>query len=540
MKKILTYLAVTLLLMQSSVCVVNAAAEAVESGTITISAKEAVTDTDQICTILTAYFEENGLDSACFYAETYDLHPEYAGKIIVEFNYADSIGTNYGIDYDHLMEYLIEQNIPKESIRVVPLLNGEPYVQETASDTKVDEKVLDAFASGAQSVEVYILYKDIPVGEISAWSREQAALYAETLDKNVYSEEEIVNMESAYYSETVTEALKKERNARTAEILTVIGVDTDSAICAENYPRLSCVLTKDQVETAKGNELVRRITLKSEWKSAEDLGITTAIPEVSGSTTTTTTIEETEKITDIEQIRSMLIAFVEENGLDARIVSDKEYPGYRPIVVEFNGDAEINAWAVLSDYIEEQNIDKFNINVVPIVDGKPITTANPDVENTTTTTTTTTIEETEKITDIEQIRSMLIAFVEENGLDARIVSDKEYPGYRPIVVEFNGDAEINAWAVLSDYIEEQNIDKFNINVVPIVDGKPITTANPDVENTTTTTTTTTTDGTNTDLPQTGNNSVTNSLIAIAALMLTVAGAGAVHSSGILRRKENEK
>ena len=438
MKKILTYLAVTLLLMQSSVCVVNAAAEAVESGTITISAKEAVTDTDQICTILTAYFEENGLDAACFYAETYDLHPEYAGKIIVEFNYADSIGTNYGIDYDHLMEYLIEQNIPKESIRVVPLLNGEPYVQETASDTKVDEKVLDAFASGAQSVEVYILYKDIPVGEISAWSREQAALYAETLDKNVYSEEEIVNMESAYYSETVTEALKKERNARTAEILTVIGVDTDSAICDENYPRLSCVLTKDQVETAKGNEFVRLITLKSEWKSA-DLGITTAIPEVSGSTTTTTTIEETEKITDIEQIRSMLIAFVEENGLDARIVSDKEYPGYRPIVVEFNGDAEINAWAVLSDFIEEQNIDKFNINVVPIVDGKPITTANPDVENTTTTTNTTT-----------------------------------------------------------------------------------------------------TDGTNTDLPQTGNNSVTNSLIAIAALMLTVAGAGAVHSSGILRRKENEK
>ena len=438
MKKILTYLAVTLLLMQSSVCVVNAAAETVDSDTITISAEETITDSDQICTILTAYFEENGLNAACFYAETYDLHPEYAGKIIVEFNYADSIGTNYGTDYDHLMEFLNEQNIPKESIRVVPLLNGEPYVQETASDTKVDEKVLDAFASGAQSVEVYILYKDIPVGEISAWSREQAALYAETLDKNVYSEEEIVNMESAYYSETVTEALKKERNARTAEILTVIGVDTDSAICAENYPRLSCVLTKDQVETAKGNEFVRLITLKSEWKSA-DLGITTAIREVSGSTTTTATTVGTEKITDIEQIRSMLIAFVEENGLDARIVSDKEYPGYRPIVVEFNRDAEINAWAVLSDYIEEQNIDKFNINVVPIVDGKPITTANPDVENTTTTTNTTTTVET-----------------------------------------------------------------------------------------------------NADLPQTGNNSMTNILLSVAALLLTAAGAGIVYSSSILRRKENEK
>lgn len=411
-------------------------AETTTAETTTAEA-EKITDIDQICTILTAYFEENGLDAVCFYAETYDLHPEYAGKVIVEYNYVDYIGMNYQIDRDHLMEYLIEQNIPKESIRVVTLLNGERYVPETASDTKVNENVLDAFASGAQSVEVYILYMDIPVGEISVWAKEQAAIYAETLDKNVYSEEEIVNMEFDYCAEIAVEALKKERNARTTEILTAIGVDPASATCDENYPRLSCVLTKDQVEAAKGNELVRRITLKSEWKSAEDLGITTEIAEVSDSTTTTTT-------------------------------------------------------AV-----------------------------------------------TMKITDIEQIRSMLIAFVEENGLDARIVSDKEYPGYRPIVVEYNLDAEMNAWAVLRDYIEEQNIDKHPINVVPIVDGIPITTATADVENTTTTTTTTTTDGTNTDLPQTGNNSVTNILISLAALLLTAAGAGIVYSSRILRRKKQD-
>ena len=168
-----------------------------------------------------------------------------------------------------------------------------------------------------------------------------------------------------------------------------------------------------------------------------------------------------------------------------------------------------------------------------------VTTATGIPEESGSTTTTTTAV-TMKITDIEQIRSMLIAFVEENGLDARIVSDKEYPGYRPIVVEYNLDAEMNAWSVLRDYIEEKNIDKYNINVVPIVDGIPITTATADVENTTTTTTTTTTDGTNTDLPQTGNNSVTNILISLAALLLTAAGAGIVYSSRILRRKEDEK
>ncbi|MCQ2435039.1 MAG: LPXTG cell wall anchor domain-containing protein [Oscillospiraceae bacterium] len=55
-----------------------------------------------------------------------------------------------------------------------------------------------------------------------------------------------------------------------------------------------------------------------------------------------------------------------------------------------------------------------------------------------------------------------------------------------------------------------------------------------------TTTTAATNGTDTDLPQTGNNSKTNILIAVGALLLTAAGAWAVASSGILRRKEDEQ
>lgn len=43
-----------------------------------------------------------------------------------------------------------------------------------------------------------------------------------------------------------------------------------------------------------------------------------------------------------------------------------------------------------------------------------------------------------------------------------------------------------------------------------------------------------------NLPQTGNNSMRNILIAVAALMLTAIGTKAVYSSGILRRKEDEK
>ncbi|MDE5763436.1 MAG: LPXTG cell wall anchor domain-containing protein, partial [Ruminococcus sp.] len=42
-----------------------------------------------------------------------------------------------------------------------------------------------------------------------------------------------------------------------------------------------------------------------------------------------------------------------------------------------------------------------------------------------------------------------------------------------------------------------------------------------------------------NLPQTGNNSVTNIVTALAALMMTIAGFAAVKFSGIFRRKENE-
>lgn len=60
------------------------------------------------------------------------------------------------------------------------------------------------------------------------------------------------------------------------------------------------------------------------------------------------------------------------------------------------------------------------------------------------------------------------------------------------------------------------------------------------ESASTATTTAATNGTDTDLPQTGNNSKTNILIAVGALLLTAAGAWAVASSGVLRRKEDEQ
>ena len=173
-----------------------------------------------------------------------------------------------------------------------------------------------------------------------------------------------------------------------------------------------------------------------------------------------------EKITDSDTIRELFAQYIAESDLDAKCVSDEAYPQYAgTVVIEFNSATSANRQIL--EFAEKNAIERTAFNLVPCADGSPIMTANPNADNT---------------TDIEQIRAMLIAFVAENGLDARIVSDKEYPGYRPIVVEFHQDAEINAWAAVCDYIEEQNIDKFNINVVPIIDGTPITTVNPQVKN----------------------------------------------------------
>ncbi len=240
MKKLFACFTAALLLMQSPNHIGNFAVNAIESGAGIVTAADAITDTE-IIEIMTAYFAEHELDAVCFYAETYEPSPDFAGKIVVEFNYTDQIGVNYMNDSTQLKEFLIAQNIPTDRIRVTALLNGKP-----------------------------------------------------------------------------------------------------------------CVTT-----TTSGSGTTR--------------------------TTTATTIVE---ITDIEQIRAMLTAYVEENELDARIVSDKEYPGYQPIVIEFNRDAEINAFSVLKDYIAEQKIDMTPIGIVPIINGMPITTVNPIMGTTITTTTT--------------------------------------------------------------------------------------------------------------------------------------------------------
>ncbi|MCQ2417845.1 MAG: LPXTG cell wall anchor domain-containing protein [Oscillospiraceae bacterium] len=260
---------------------------------------------------------------------------------------------------------------------------------------------------------------------------------------------------------------------------------------------------------------------------------------------------ESDTSIELERAYNLLKQFASEtDGL--RLVEEEELTGgytgelaeefKNKVVLEYYWADEDVILPLVQAFMEENAIDTSLVTFTFLISEETNinTTVNPDVENTTTiTTTTTTTVETEKITDIEQIREMFTKFIADYELDAKCVSDEAYPQYGgTVVIEFNSETAANT-AIL-EYAEKSNIERAAFNLVPCMNGKPMSTANPDVENTTTTTTTTTIDGTNTDLPQTGNNSVTNILIAIAALMLTAAGAGAVNSSGILRRKEDDK
>ena len=122
--------------------------------------------------------------------------------------------------------------------------------------------------------------------------------------------------------------------------------------------------------------------------------VTTVLPSESESTTTTTVVP----LSDLLVIRDSLKAFIQENNLPAKVVSNATYPGYAPVVIEYNADTGVNVGAILNNYIAESGLDRHCIGFVPIVDGVAMTTVNPDSETAATTTTTATSDPYEATT----------------------------------------------------------------------------------------------------------------------------------------------
>ncbi|MCQ2416364.1 MAG: LPXTG cell wall anchor domain-containing protein, partial [Oscillospiraceae bacterium] len=127
---------------------------------------------------------------------------------------------------------------------------------------------------------------------------------------------------------------------------------------------------------------------------------------------------------------------------------------------------------------------------------------------------------------------MLLQFIEDNNVDAEIVSDEKYPQYADsVVIEFNMKTSANT--EILKFAEAENIERTCFNLVPCENKVAITTVNPDTE-TITTITTTVENNTAEELPQTGM-PYARAVEGIAAL-LTLGGAALIVKS----RKENDE
>ncbi|MDE6665053.1 MAG: LPXTG cell wall anchor domain-containing protein, partial [Ruminococcus sp.] len=150
-----------------------------------------------------------------------------------------------------------------------------------------------------------------------------------------------------------------------------------------------------------------------------------------------------------------------------------------------------------------------------------------ETETTTTTTKTTTITTTEASTTTEKLTT--------NTTVTNIASDEELCNWSVFDYNYkNSENNKNATIAVSAEITEKSDNQYLISIKDNSDNiLDVYEINPE-------------NGIGTDsnsgevnLPQTGNNSLTNIIIALAALMMTIAGFTAIKFSEIFRRKENE-
>ena len=187
----------------------------------------------------------------------------------------------------------------------------------------------------------------------------------------------------------------------------------------------------------------------------------TAVPV---SPSSVTTIPETEPNDLLSKTREVFAKFFAGNHIAARIAED---PGKYPdsagkIVIET--DPATDASLEIKRFTKQNQIDS---TLYITVETEPFAIA----------------VQPGQITDPEQIRRLLIRFREQNSLDAAITGNANYPGYPEIVIEYIADRMPNAWTAISAYINEMHIDMTQIGLVPIINGYPVTTENPDAAST---------------------------------------------------------
>ena len=269
-------------------------------------------------------------------------------------------------------------------------LGARPWTQEE-NGAAVETGSYQLGMPAEQTVDVFIMYWARSENEIRTWAENQADEYAMRLDRDAYTEDEIVQMRDEYYTKIYEEVYSSRYTVRENEILALAGISAEDAVCDREWGGIACSLTLAQVKAIANLNYLRRIMLKSSWDKQQKL--------YSGGDQT---------ITDPDVMREMLTKFIAENGLDAAVVSNEKYPDYPPIIIEYNAgeffeeaDDTPNYLAPIMDYIIKTGMDNSQIGVVPIVNGEPvlIELANgPETGETTGTTAQTTDTQTTETT----------------------------------------------------------------------------------------------------------------------------------------------
>ena len=129
------------------------------------------------------------------------------------------------------------------------------------------QEVYDAFAAGAQTVDVNILFWARPEQEIRAWAASQADEYVlPLLDDPAYSDEEISRIREAYYTRIYEKAYNSRSTDRANEILALAGICAEDAVCDHEAHWISCSVTQEQIKAIENLDYLRRIMLKSTWE----------------------------------------------------------------------------------------------------------------------------------------------------------------------------------------------------------------------------------------------------------------------------------
>lgn len=226
---------------------------------------------------------------------------------------------------------------------------------------KITEDVFAAFDSGEEFVKVRITFAEkIDTQIIADKAREETAAYMETYDPALKDTEHYQAIESAHFSKLYNDYYSTALKGIATEIIDALNLDAETALCYRLTPTITCKLTREQLEAAEKNDLIKKIIKIGEWTYSEELG------------------NADEPITDPEIIREMFAKFIQENALNARVADNQNYPGYHEkIIIEYvieEGSEPINH--ILLDFAETYHLDT-TITFVPILEGTPMRTTLP-------------------------------------------------------------------------------------------------------------------------------------------------------------------